>query len=542
MKSSISTKGKNRISVNNPVQSLFFILFFLRSSTTIYSDVAPMQYQGFTLSPYQNDTIQMKAEKVDMYWGKPCKVIAVFELINPTSMPIDMKIGFPTNLSSMKYSRQEQADSINRIYDFIFNLNGQNLVETDIPERVISSKVEYWYGWTCRLKPKSNIITLTYNVRTNSSYAADWQRNLHYVLYTGKFWNGAIEKAEVAIHFPEAISKEQILKETSPSGYNLGDSCINWTFTSFKPTVKSNIHLRLIDFNTYLTMNKFKRILKDSSIDNKSKIEAALFYASLVTVKGINFTAPAEFDTGYYKNEILPSLSPSEKNVFLSTYTLLEYGKIWFPYHDDRYRNFMEDENVQHTIKQALERIGYFRNVEYSEFYPFIDIANRLFREVVAKDPRNADAWKAYIENDYLLDIEGCNPCKGACAGRGPIGEGQKMLVKEAYSHCSSDPAIKLWYDFVTPENAILPDTIGQIEKREKIYISIQKNEGGWANYPLSSEELDAFKRKYTVSKGNYLVINSNAIDNNAKNDIVAILYRDKFYHFKLCRDLQKLK
>ena len=204
----------------------------------------------------------------------------------------------------------------------------------------------------------------------------------------------------------------------------------------------------------------------------------------------------------------------------------------------------MNDENKQHAIKQVLDRIGYYENVEYPEFYPFIKESKRLFREVVTQDPRNATAWKAFIDNDYLIDPEGCNPCIPWSFGlRGGVGEGQKKIAKEAFMHCKNDPAIRLWNCFVSPENAVLPDTMGQLEFYDKtIGVKIKRSESGWHLCPISPVDLELIKSKYTVTKDNYLIINDRNIDNATKNKIVSMLYQFKYYHFKLCRDLKRIE
>ena len=496
-------------------KTMLVIMFGL--SSVVLSDALPPQYNGYTISPYDNRIIKMKDEKVDIYWGNVCKVTGVFELVNPTEKTLFMKIGFPINISCMRPARDEPIDSINRIYNFKFELNGLELIESDLPER---SNTDNWFGWTCALRPNLNIVKLTYFVKTNSSGDCWWKRNLHFVLNTGKFWYDKIDKAEIAIHFPENISKEQILKETSPPNYEILDKSMRWTFTAFEPTINDNIHLEIIDFKTFSNIIKYHGVLNDTSIDDNTKLEAAKFYASLAPVKGINFTGESRFDSAYYYKVVLPNLTPLEKKVFNSTYNLVKHGTVMFNNlnSSQAYIDFINDDYAQHIIKQALNRVGYYENKENS----YALESKKIFREIVTHDPRNAVAWIAYITNDYLFDPEGCNPCTWGFGLRGGVGEGQKKLVKEAFVRCKNDPTIKLWNSFVSPEDAVLPDTIGKLDMKtsERPGIWIKTSRSGESCCGISLNELEVIKSKYSISIDKYLIINDNKIDNKTKNEI----------------------
>jgi hypothetical protein len=478
--------------------------------------------------------MQMKSEKVEITWGTLCKVTATFELINPTPKARTVKIGFPV----IKPSLRENADSVNRVYGF--TLNGAKLTETTVLGPAQDSPAESWYGWTCMMKPGSNSINLTYSVKPDNSYYSKWQKNLHYVLYTGKFWNGTIKNAEVIISFPANIPKEQILDETSPSGYEIQGNKIRWAFKDFKPTIKSNIQLKIIDSTIYPVLKKYYSMLHDTGVDDKTKIETAMFYVNLVASNPTNFGVPTSFDSGYYYSTLLPNLMHSEKTVFISNYTKIKHGNVSC----SNYSNFYNDTNVQHPIKHALERIGYY-NTKAPEFLQFAKNALSLFRVVVTRAPHNAEAWKAYIDNNYLLDPEGWNPCKGGYNRNGPIEEGQRDLVKEAFSYCGKDTTIKMWNNVAFPENADLPDTIGHINTipqtdTEEVGIWIRNSRTDEIADSLSRKEFAVINRKYTVTDDNYLAIDNRHVVDSTKKEIAAILDRCNYYRYKLCCYLQQ--
>jgi hypothetical protein len=204
-------------------------------------------------------------------------------------------------------------------------------------------------GWLdCR--NKNYEVDISYNVRPNPGYCI-WISNLHYVLYTGKFWKGAIDTAVIAIHFPDKIAKEQVLGKTSPSGYTILEKSVEWTFHAFVPTIESNIRLRIIDLKIYSMMKTYEAKLREKNVTLAKKLEAAKFYAGFAPPAGINFPAPYEIDSVWVGKEMLPQLSPLEKKAFFSIYDIAPESRpkvryLAMKYLKHAFFDFMYDERI----------------------------------------------------------------------------------------------------------------------------------------------------------------------------------------------------
>lgn len=540
--------------INKNIQYLIAICIIMGISARLFADIAPTQYKGWTLSPKFESQVQLVSETVDIYWSKVCKVKTVFYLNNHSDTAVHMKIGFPDNLTFLKEksihdmifkSRKEiSKDSINKIYDFAFTLNGSQLLETDIPNRDINRNEEQWYGWDCTIQPGQNTVHLSYNVRPNPTYAYAWQDNLYYVLHTGKFWDAKIDNAVVTVHFPHKISRDQIDKKTTPLEFNITDSSIVWEFRDFEPTDDHNIHLQIIGFDIFQQLIKYKTLLSNSQIDTKTKLDAAIFFASLTFAKGINFTAPAGIDSAYYYTTILPNLSPDELKIFQQTYGKTKYSAVGLLKTGHLYNEFSSNEELQHVLKSALLRTGYYENVEYKECWQFVELSNRLFREVVTEEPENENAWLAFLENAYRIHPEGCNPCKFGFSLR-TGGYFQNKIAMEAYKYCPDNPSIKAWYKFAVPHSAELPDTIGKVRGQSKEGIEVLIRDqcfGGGIIQNISTDDLNVLEKKYQIAENQYIIKTTKEINEETRNAIIEILYKNTFYHLRLCHELKALK
>ena len=532
------------------IQGLIVFCVILGAFAPLFADLAPTQYRGWALSPKFDSRVQLVSETVDIYWGEICKVKAVFNLNNQSDSAIHMKIGFPVNLTYLKkklpehlfikyQSQKAHYDTLNKIYDFTFILNGRQISETDIPKKY-SRDDEQWYGWDCKIKPGANTIHLSYSVSPNLTYAYRWQENLYYVLHTGKFWDGKIDNAVVTVHFPQKISPDQIDNNTKPSGYKITDNSITWEFSNFEPTDAHNIHLLITSFKTFRKMEKFKTSLSNPQVDTRTKLDAAIFYASLTFCKGLNFTAPIDLDSTYYYSMILPDLTPEELNIFQQTYGKTSFWAVGLL---ADYNSFNEGE-IQHIVKSALLRTRYYGNVLYKECWEFVELSSRLFQEVVAEEPKNAAAWLAYLENAYRIHPEGCNPCKYGFS-IGIVGYFQKKIAIEAYKHCPDNPKIKAWYKFAVPHSAEIPDTIGKVWRQSIDAIEIQlrsRYSGSQPTLSLSTDDFNVIGNQYQISGNKYLVKTNSKTDDDTKKAIIDILYKKWFYHYRLCHELKTLK
>jgi hypothetical protein len=528
--------------------SLLFVLY-AGLCVVLNADVAPPTFPGYSLSLFDAKDVRMTSEKVDIYYGKICKVEAVFEILNSTNKIVEKKIGFPFNPSAYSsLARRKTMDTTIKIYDFTMSLNGENMKITDDSQsRELQPDKQDWYGWTCKFKPGLNNVKLTYNTLTsfgNSWYK--WEKTLYYYFTLDNNWPDKIDNVQVTVHFSESIAKRQILAETSPLGYEIKEKEIRWRFTSFTPKRESYIDLHLIDFKFFADMTKYEKVLSSQNADNATKLEAAMFFSSLAPYKGIKIYAPTRFIRSYYDETILPNLKPSERALFDSTYKLNKGsgGADYYNVHDD---NYFERPDVRRRVLKVMNRIGYFEKNDYPVIYKYIVGAKRLFHEVVTSEPKNAAAWRAYIENYYLIETGACGPCLPWIREQCDCPESQKEIIREAFRNCGNDSTIAVWNNFLFPTQAPLPDTLklaSSIKPQEKT--SIMVNLGGNCGWneigPLSHDEFTLINKAYTMSSNGYLVLNDTHLDEDTQKKLVEILGGCSLYLIKFCRDLEKLK
>lgn len=192
-------------------------------------------------------------------------------------------------------------------------------------------------------------------------------------------------------------------------------------------------------------------------------------------------------------------MSGDEVKIFQQNYGKTKYFPVGLLKSGKDYNAFGYDEEIQHSIKSALLRTGYYGKVKYKECWEFVELSKRLFREVVTEEPKNVDAWLSFLENAYRIHPEGCNPCNLGFSLR-TGGYFQNQVAKEAYTHCSNDPRIRAWYRLAAPHSAELPDTIGKVSKQTKEgYELLIKNHitSGEIIQDITSNEFNAIKMQY---------------------------------------------
>jgi len=340
----------------------------------------------------------------------------------------------------------------------------------------------------------------------------------------------------VTIHFPESIATRQIQAGTFPPGYEIKDKSINWQFTNFTPTPTSDINLDIIDFKVFKDMLTYEPVLTGPNTDNVTKLKAAKFFASMAPSKGINMSAPISFRCSYYEKTVLPNLKPAERALFDSTYKFNKgSGREGF-YFIDSFEKFNKNDALRHTVMDVANRIGYFEKIQYPVIYKYIVGAKRLFHEVAASEPKNADAWEAYIDNYYLIETGGCSPCIRYAGGRGDCPESQKELIREAFRYCGNDSTIAIWHRFIFPTSAPLPDSleIVRFEKpQENTTIMIKHENHSWSDRLLSPDELSIVKKAYMMSNDRFFVLQKTPADEDTQKKLVEILGGSELYLYK---------
>jgi hypothetical protein len=509
---------------------------------TLYADVAPPVFPGYSPSLFESKEVRMKSERIDIYYGKTCKIEAVYEILNPTNKAVEKKIGFPFKPDGAGRRRGDTCT----IYDFVMNLNGENQKTMDAHSdgQILSDSI-FQYGWSCRFKPGLNLVKLTYHTVPsfgNSGY--QWEKTLYYNLNSVNKWPGKIDNVQVTVHFPERIGKRQVLAETSPSGYQTKEKEICWLFTSVTPTSKNNIRLHIIDFKVFADLLKYEKVLSAPVTDNVTKLNAAKFFASLAPAKGINMSAPTHFKRSYYDKTVLPNLKSTELVLFNATYNLNKGTGFEDYYFSNSDVNFYQNDSLQNAVIVVMKRIGYFEKVQYPVIYKYIEGAKRLFREIVTSEPKNAAAWIAYIDNYYYIESSACSPCL-PWARSCDCPESQKLIVREAFQQCRNDSIIALWHNYLFPTNVPLPPTLNVVNyegSRLGATIEIKTDEYSGSLKELSSDELNLLLKAYKRSSNGNFFLKNTSPDNVTHDKLVEMLGGCALYQSKFCHDLKELQ
>jgi hypothetical protein len=245
-------------------------LLLLFPTSLAYADMAPPPAPLLTgLEPfeYQDTHVQMVYERVELevqddqdsangYSGSQVLVKASFVMRNRGKASESMQSIFPLESLSYCITNYAAGNSPSYTYygidedSFEIQVNGST-----VPTRVVTTPHPYhdtspdtctemhWIGFDVSFPVDTDVVvTVSYSMQ---SQTADAMQNIDYVLETGAGWYGPIERAYVVAKFPYTVSKDNILKDTTP-GYQTLYNEIFWAFQNFEPGGKDNIRISIV--------------------------------------------------------------------------------------------------------------------------------------------------------------------------------------------------------------------------------------------------------------------------------------------------------
>jgi hypothetical protein len=214
------------------MKALVFLVtaVLLSFPATALADIAPTEYAGSAIVPVHAPGIRMVSAKVDIEWGIPCTLTAVFVMENTTPKPVEVLLGFPLNLPE-KFIRKD-------VLGFSMSFDGIPSRPADITEvgkpRINTPSDTTWYRCRHTFPPGKTKVTVTTKLPATLVYRTPNHECLTYCIETGASWEGTIGSEEVTIHFPGPVTSDQIIKAT-PAGYSVKGSTVRWEFKDFKP-------------------------------------------------------------------------------------------------------------------------------------------------------------------------------------------------------------------------------------------------------------------------------------------------------------------
>ncbi|HEX3019335.1 MAG TPA: hypothetical protein VHP36_03490, partial [Chitinispirillaceae bacterium] len=65
---------------------------------------------------------------------------------------------------------------------------------------------------------------------------------------------------------------------------------------------------------------------------------------------------------------------------------------------------------------------------------------------------------------------------------------------------------------------------------------------GGGIIQNISTDDLNVLEKKYQIAENQYIIKTTKEINEETRNAIIEILYKNTFYHLRLCHELKALK
>lgn len=284
-------------------------------------------------------------------------------------------------------------------------------------------------------------------------------------------------------------------------------------------------------------MLKYEKMLSTPKLNNTNKLKAAQFFANLSPISGFTIEAPDKFTQSYYKKNILPNLSSTERKLFDSIYKLNKGFGFSDYYEVQNSFQIFKNESIRETVISVMQRIGYYKIVKYPEVYKYIEAAKQFFKEVVTSEPNNAAAWKAYAENYYLVEPNHCHPClRERCV----CPESQKEIIRKAHHYNRDDLLITTWYNLIDPTRISLPDSVTldhYNNSNGSVSIALKR---GYNIIDLSPKDFELFKKAYTLSNNSVFILNNMHLDKNTEEQLIELFDAWVSYQNKFCSEIIK--
>ena len=94
--------------------TLLTVVAIVFSAVPLSADIAPTEFKGGGVVPVGASDIRLLSAKVDIDWGVPCALSAVFVVENESSQAIEVPLGFPMPLGLGSTPSDEFAKKFNR--------------------------------------------------------------------------------------------------------------------------------------------------------------------------------------------------------------------------------------------------------------------------------------------------------------------------------------------------------------------------------------------------------------------------------------------
>jgi len=406
-------------------KSFAAVLLFLLG-TLAWADIAPSSWYGGSIKPVLDSVVTMESANVEIRWGTPSNLRAVFVMNNPSDSPQEVLVGFP--MPSLDAWEGMGPDPLT------VSFNGGNAEKmTAYDEDMEYTRSPWFWVWHTRkhsFAPGKTVVEVNTVLRASLLKGTLYGERLLYCIESGGKWAGVIGAEDVVIVFPSAIREGQII-EAKPSGAKIEGNHVSWSFKNFKP--KGN------EFDVELTYLRPDVLDKIDELRNEHKQQPQSAAAAIKLAKHLLALGSGYSNSGYppwrltqeeYAKTATMINSEKDRQTFTNHYAKSEDGLYW-----EASREWTSE---REAVVKILALAGYRDRESQS---PRVKEGESLLLDVIKKHPRNAEAWNVYLANYWRFAFAAF----GHWSGTTYMTKKQADLIKEAVKNCPEDECIGLW-------------------------------------------------------------------------------------------------
>lgn len=400
---------------------------------TCFADLAPMDYTGGGIIPIEDGVIEMERARVEIVWGEPWKMRAEFTMRNPTKESRALVMGFPMPDDPR---RRPELKNFSVLVDGV-------RVAVDGPvesARVESLRHHYWvwYHWKHEFAPGVTQVVVEADLPASGVYREPYWDALHYCMETGGRWSGPIGAEEVVVRFPAPLGKGQLLS-VSPEGAVIEGNEVRWQFTGIKPQGQE------FDIGLIYAAPRNMQLIEEmrAAVDRDSQSSAA----AIRLAKHLLALGRLDSNAGFSPDE----LSATEFSSLVARDDTGELrNQLANYYHPSPNGHWKQKAGLkpgdEGKLVSILAEAGYR---DESSRRPHVTEGESLLLSVLAREPKNAEAWKVYLANYWRFSFAAF----GNWFPRGEryLTQKQRQLIAEAARNCPEDECIALWRQMLEP-------------------------------------------------------------------------------------------
>ena len=384
------------------------------------ADIAGTRYIGHGIAPVDAPTIRMVSAKVDIIWGEPGTLSAVFVMNNEAAEAADVQLGFPVSLPEQ--FRKKDGLDFTMAFDGVPIDRAAVRQDSSAQDEDDPRNATLWFHCQHRFPPGATTVEVKTGLPATAAYHIPYGEDITYCVQTGAGWKGRIGSEEIAIHFPAPVQPGQIIRSEPAGGIVEGDT-VRWKFEDFEPEKRDHdIFLQFVEPDVFPILADLRREAVETPGDTHRELELIKHLLALSSPRFTLPFPPERIPVDEFR-EILAGLrSAADRAQFRTMFTR---GK------DGRYRQNNADWTQDAAeITSLLSAVNYVSRDQRTIF--FLEGRDHLAR-FLKEHPHDPDAWNIYL----LQSISGF--CE---EGIYPF---QLERLKAALRNCPDDPALRQW-------------------------------------------------------------------------------------------------